>query len=171
MTGDRLLRFAPAVLAAASAAILLAAFGFQYLGGLPPCPLCIWQRWPYAIVIVLGLAGTALAAGRRPPRSTLRALLALCGLVFLTGTGIALFHVGVEQHWWAGTAACGGGTGSAASVEALRRQLLDQPVVRCDTVAWSFLGLSMAGWNMLLSLGLAGLSFVAATAQSRSAKR
>ena len=141
----------------ASVAILLAAFAFQYLGGLQPCVLCVWQRWPYAVTIAAGAAAAWLAHRRQPGAAAL--LLAVCGVVFLVGAGIAAFHVGVEQHWWAGTSSCGDEAGTAGNVEELRRRLLGQPVVRCDAVAWSFLGVSMAGWNMLLSLGLAALSF------------
>ena len=161
------LRRLAAALVLASVAIVLAAFAFQYIGGLQPCVLCIWQRWPYAATIAAGTAAAWLAYRDRPQAAGL--LLALCGLVFLAGAGIAAFHVGVEQHWWAGTSSCGGEAGSATSVEELRRQLLGQPVVRCDAVAWSLLGVSMAGWNMLLSLGLAALSFWGAFASRGSA--
>lgn len=139
-----------------SAVILTTAFAFQYLGGLHPCVLCLYQRWPY--VATIGLAGIGAMLARRNPGQA-RAVLALCGLVFLVGAGIAIFHVGVELHWWAGTASCGDPTGSVGTIEGLRQQLLKQPVVRCDAVAWSFLGVSMAGWNALLSFGLAGFSF------------
>lgn len=152
MTLDRF----PLLVAAASAAILLTALGFQYLGGLAPCALCIWQRWPYVAAIVLG--GAALAASGR----TRGVLTALAGIALLAGTGIAAFHVGVEQHWWPGLASCGGGIDySSGSIDDLRARLMAAPVVSCDTVAWSFLGLSMAGWNFLLSLGL-GLASLAA---------
>lgn len=89
-------------------------------------------------------------------------VLTLAGLVFLAGAGIAAFHVGVEQHWWQGLASCGGNLPQARTVEELRAALLAQPVVRCDEVAWSLFGISMAGWNFLFSLGLAALSFAAA---------
>lgn len=159
-------RLVPPALIAASAAILLAALGFQYLGGLQPCVLCIWQRWPYVAAILLAAGAAAL---RRHPVG--RLLLGLAGLAFLAGAGIAAFHVGVELHWWAGTAECGADAAPAASVEELKRRLLAQPVVRCDEVAWSLLGLSMAGWNLLLSLGLAALSFWGAFARETSHAR
>ncbi len=149
-------RLAPLFLALASAAILGSALASQYLGGLSPCELCIWQRWPYVATIVLCLAAAAV---RRPAR---RALLALAGLVFLAGAAVAAFHVGVEQHWWQGLQSCGGNLPQARTVEELRAALLQQPVVRCDEIAWSLFGISMAGWNFLLSLGLAALSFASA---------
>lgn len=152
---------------AASAAILLVAFGFQYIGGLQPCILCWWQRYPYFVTIAL--SAVALLTSGRPQLGTL--LLGACGVVFLVGAGIAAFHVGVEQHWWAGTAECGANFGPAGSVDELRRRLLAQPVVRCDEVAWSLFGISMAGYNLLLSLALAAFAFYAARPALRLAPR
>lgn len=149
-------RAAPLLVALASAAILGSALASQYFGGLQPCELCIWQRWPYVATILLGLVAAALSGAAR------RVLLVLAGLVFLAGAAVAAFHVGVEQHWWQGLASCGGNLPRAQTVEELRAALLAQPVVRCDEIAWTFLGISMAGWNFLLSLGLAALSFAAA---------
>ena len=150
---------------AASIVILLAAFAFQHLGGLQPCVLCVYQRFPYGVTIAAAAGALGFAATGRSAAA--RGLLGLCGVAFLVGAAIAAFHVGVEQHWWAGTSECGGLAGEATSVEALKRQLLGQPVVRCDAVAWSFLGISMAGWNVLLSVALAGLSFFAAARPPR----
>lgn len=133
--------------------MLAAAFAFQHLAGLYPCELCIWQRWPYVATVLLGIAAALL-----PPAGRAAAL-ALAALVFLGGAGIAAFHVGVEQGWWQGLAACGTTLPEARTVEELRAALLAQPVVRCDEVAWSLAGTSMAGWNGLLSAGLAVLSF------------
>lgn len=148
-------RLSAALLMLASAATLLAALFFQYVVGLAPCVLCVWQRWPYVAVLVLGVV--ALAGGPR-----LRAaMLALMGATFLVGAGIALFHIGVEQHWWAGTSGCGV-TATADSLEALRAQVLNAPVVRCDEVPWSLFGLSMAGYNFIISLVLAAAALTAA---------
>lgn len=146
----------------ASAAILLTAFAFQHIGGLQPCILCWWQRYPYFVTIVLALVAVAVAPQRKPAAAI---LLGLCGLAFLVGAGIAAFHVGVEQHWWQGTAECGANFGPAGSIEELRRRLEGQAMVRCDAIAWSLFGISMAGYNFLLSLGLA----VFALAGARSA--
>ncbi len=144
---------------AASAATLGAALISQYVFGLHPCVLCIYQRWPYVAVMVL-CAG-ALALGRN---ETARAsLLALSGLALLIGMGIAAYHVGVEQHWWAGTAECSADAlNTAKTVDQLRAMLETAPVVRCDEVAWSLFGISMAGYNVLVSLGLAAGCLVAA---------
>ncbi len=141
----------PAALAAGSLAALAAAFAFQHLGGLEPCPLCVWQRWPHVATALLA----ALALGVRGPATAIA--LALAGLAALAGAGLAGFHVGVEQQWWPGLAACEGGAPAKTAAE-LRERLLNAPPARCDEVAWSFLGLSMAAWNGLLSLALAGLA-------------
>lgn len=153
------LRFAPAVVLAASVAILGAAFGFQYLGGLQPCVLCIYQRYPYGIAIALSLLALTLAVqGERA--GLVRVLIYMCGVAFLAGAGFAVFHVGVEQHWWRGTSECGA-TSGGQSLEELKQMLEHAPVVRCDAVAWSLFGISMAGYNALLSLLLAAFALIA----------
>jgi disulfide bond formation protein DsbB len=137
-----------------SAALLGGAFAFEYVGGLAPCQLCIYQRWPHAAAIVIGLV--ALATGWR-------GLAWLGGLAALTTAGVGVFHVGVEQAWWEGLATC-----TAGSIEGISTADLLDPskdvaaVVRCDEIAWSLLGVSMAGWNAILSLALAGLWLKAA---------
>jgi disulfide bond formation protein DsbB len=145
------------LLALASAAILLGALALQYLGGLPPCRLCIWQRWPYMALIALGVIGWRVHP---------RAMLALATLVLLAGAGLAAYHVGIEQGWWALPAGCLAG-GSAESVEDLRRMLAEAPPA-CDQVSFTFLGLTLAGWNLLASLALALCAFAAACGLVRS---
>ena len=144
------------LLTLASGAILLAALGLQYLGALPPCRLCIWQRWPYVALIALGLIGWR----RRP-----RAMLGLATLVLFGGAGLAAYHVGIEQGWWALPAGCVAG-GSAQTVEDLRRLLAEAPPA-CDQVGFSFLGLTLAGWNLLASLLLAAFTFATALGAGR----
>ena len=156
-------RHAPVLIVLASAGALAAAFAWQHVGGLAPCPLCIWQRWPYVATIVLGLAALGLARGRARQR-----LVGLAGLVFLAGAGIALFHVGVEAHWWPGLAECSGtATLGAQSIDDLRRTLLDTPPVPCDAVPWSLFGISIAGYNLIASLALAAASLAAAVRSDR----
>ena len=152
----------PLLLMLASIAVLGTALASQYFGGLQPCVLCVYQRLPYVAVIAIAAAALFLPPG---PRAV---ALGLAGLALLTGTGIAVFHVGVEQHWWQGTAECGSAA-AADSLEALRAQVLTAPTVRCDEVAWSFLGISMAGYNALVSLALAGASLFAARRILRAA--
>jgi disulfide bond formation protein DsbB len=150
-------RHAPLLVLAGSVGALGFALVSQFFFGLEPCVLCIYQRWPY--VATIALAVLALSLGRdslwRPW------LLAAAALAFLIGGGIGVFHVGVERHWWEGTAECTGGP-AALTVEALRAQIVGRPPARCDEIAFSFLGLSMAGWNVVVSLALAGFSLAAA---------
>ncbi len=140
---------------AASIVALGGALASQYFGGLAPCILCLYQRVPYAVVIALGLLAWFV------PRYAGWAL-ALAALAFLTGGGIAVFHVGVEQHWWEGTQSCTGDSSAALSVDALRAQIMNAPVVKCDEVQWSLFGVSMAGYNVLASAVLAVFALLAA---------
>ena len=134
----------------AGMAMLGGAFAFQHVGGLDPCVLCIYQRWAWAAVIAAGAIGFLFTFISLPTMT--RLFLSAAALAMLAGAGLAAFHVGVEQHWWAGTSECGGVTGKAQTIEDLKRQLLATPVTRCDEVAWSLAGISMAGWNMIVSL-------------------
>lgn len=139
--------------AGGSLAMLLAAWGFQYLGGLAPCKMCLWQRWPHAAAVAIG--AVALLA----PAS---ALLPLAGaLAALSTAGIGLYHTGVERAWWQGPTSCTSGSVAGMTPDALLDQILAAPLVRCDEVAWQFLGLSMASWNALVSLGLAAIWLMA----------
>ena len=157
-------RRAPLAIVLASIAILGTALASQYWGGLNPCELCLWQRWAY----VAAIGGGAVALGL--PRGQARAaVIGAAALAFLAGAGIAAFHVGVEQQWWRGLATCSGPGGGAASVEALKAQILAAPVTRCDEVQFRLLGLSMAGWNVLASLALAGFGLWAVRAEWRAA--
>ena len=137
----------------ASAVLLTAAFGFEYLGGLAPCKLCLWQRWPHAGVIVFCLMGTTGMLRSGPALL----LVALCATVTAI---IAGYHVGVEQQLWQGPKSCSGVLTSMSASDLLD-SLLATPVVRCDEIAWSFANISMAGWNMLFSSGLAYFALLA----------
>lgn len=143
----------------ASVLILGAALYSQYVVGLRPCVLCVYQRVPYVLVIaVCGLALAASLLGKEDGVSPvwMKAVLAVCAVAFLAGAGVAAFHVGVEQGWWVGTTSCGGADMSGATLEELRAHILNAPIVRCDETAWSLFGISMAGYNFLVSLVLAG---------------
>lgn len=153
-------RVLPLVVIAAGVIALGTAFIAQYWGGLQPCVLCVYQRWPYGIAIVLGLAALATGGAARGW------LLALAGLTFAVGGAIAGFHVGVEQGWWEGTSQCGA-TGKADSIEALRAQIMAAPLVRCTDIAWSFAGISMAGFNLIASAILAIVTLSGARRQLR----
>lgn len=136
------------IAASGSAALLVGAFAFQHLGGLAPCNLCLWQRYPHAVAVALGVLVLFL------PRP---ALIALGALAAFTSAAIGLYHVGVEQGWWQGPTACSGGAPGTMTAGDLFDQIMAAPLVRCDDIGWQFAGLSMAGWNMVLSLILACL--------------
>ncbi len=152
-------RLVPAVIVAISLAALGAALASQYWGGLEPCVLCMYQRYAYLGAVAMGLAGLML--GGNPEAR--RVAVALAGFAFLTGAGIAVFHVGVEQQWWRGTAECHAPLFEPdASIEDLRKQLLGLRFVPCDEIRWSLFGITMAGYNVLASLGFAAASLWAA---------
>lgn len=136
-----------------AAAMLGGAFFFQYVMGLAPCELCIWQRWPHGIAFVIGLIAWVM------PKAW---VMAAGALTMAVSAGLGLYHTGVERLWWAGPDTCSGG-GDIGSLSAA--QLLDQimaaPVVRCTDVAWEMFSLSMASWNGILSLGLMAVWLVA----------
>ena len=130
-----------------SAALLGGAFVFQFLG-YAPCKMCIWQRYPHAIAGALGLIAFFVPQ---------RILLWLGALAALTTACIGGFHAGVEQGWWQGPTTCSAAPIGNLDTDALFDQIMSAPLVRCDEIAWQLAGLSMAGWNMVISLGLAGL--------------
>ncbi|NRB05728.1 MAG: disulfide bond formation protein B [Rhodobacteraceae bacterium] len=133
--------------AAGSFALLAGAFAFQHLGGLAPCKMCIWQRYPHAIALALAAVAFFVPGGT----------LALAGAAaMLVTAGVGGFHVGVEQGWWEGPSTCSSGDISGLSTDALMDQIMSAPLVRCDEIAWSLAGISMAGWNAILSLLLCG---------------
>lgn len=156
-------RNAASIAALAAAGLLIAVFAMQYIGGLAPCSLCLTQRWPHSVALALGLIAL-MPITAAPAR---RLLLALIALSFAVTAGIGAYHAGVEYGWFAGPTACSG-TISGNTVEELKRQLMAQPVVRCDEVAWSLFGVSLAGYNFLASSALA---LFCATAAFRSAEK
>ncbi|MBD8556966.1 disulfide bond formation protein B [Rhizobium sp. CFBP 8762] len=135
------------------------ALGFQHLGGYVPCALCLVQRDPYYFAIPLGILAIAFIAFHLP-LWTVRVLLAIIGVVMLIGAGIAVYHAGVEWHFWAGPATC---ATSAPSVTTSAGNLLgDLDAVKppsCSDASLRVLGLSFAGWNVLASLALAAVAF------------
>lgn len=149
------LRQAAALLALGSAALLGGAFAFEYIGGLAPCVLCWYQRYPHMAAIALGVLAVLVA----PQRPLALTLIGLIGVAMVVDAGIAGFHVGVEHQWWEGTAECGSTLGSSNNLDELRRKLMGQPIVRCTEVAWEMFGISMAGYNMLACLALAAFAF------------
>lgn len=139
--------------ASGSAALMIAALAFQHLGGLAPCQMCIWQRYPHVIAIAIGLV--AIGFGNA-------ALAWLGALAAFATAAIGAYHTGVERGWWEGPSSCSAQSIGGLTTDELFEQIMTAPVVRCDEVAWSLMGLSMASWNMIASLVLAALWIAAA---------
>ena len=133
-------------------ALLGGALGSQYLGGLHPCEMCYWQRWPHAAAILL--AALAFCAAAETSRS--RILTVLAALAIAVSGAIGVYHAGVEAKIFEGFTQCTA-TGKGLSTAELLKQITQAPLVRCDEVQFRFLGISMAGWNAILSLGGAAL--------------
>ncbi|EIM27186.1 disulfide bond formation protein B [Microvirga lotononidis] len=151
------MRQAALAVALGAAATVGGALVFEHVFGYVPCKLCLIQRNPYYIAIPLGLVAALL-----PPRFA-RAGLWLLALVFVVSAGLGAYHSGVEWGFFVGPSDCGGGSGAAVgNVGDFMSQLENTRVVSCTQAAWRFLGLSLAGWNVLISLGLA--AFAASTA-------
>ena len=143
----------------AAATLLGIAHAFETFGHLSPCELCLKQRDAYWAA--MGVAAVGLALSYSPVKARRLVCLLLAG-VFLTGAGVAVYQAGAEWKFWPGPSSCSGG--GAVSMADLNRLLHGghRTVVRCDQAAWIFLGLSMAGWNALISIALAGMSLGAA---------
>jgi disulfide bond formation protein DsbB len=146
-------RLVPAIILLASAGVIAGALLFEYVGGLVPCELCLYERWPY--YAALGLAVIAVGLGRRDASLV---LVALCALLFLGGAALAFYHVGVEQHVFAGPTACTGDVPRGLGAAELAARLLEREPVQCDEVQWSLFGVSLAGFNLLASLAIAVVS-------------
>ena len=152
------IRQAALAVALGAAATIGGALVFEHVFGYVPCKLCLMQRNPYYLAIPLGLAAALL-----PPRWA-RVGLWLLALTFIVSAGLGAYHSGVEWGFFAGPSDCGGGSGAAAgSVGDFMNQLQTTRVVSCTEAAWRFLGLSLAGWNVLISLGLAAFAVTAAS--------
>lgn len=162
---DPVLRRWPIAAALASAAMLATAHAFERIGGFAPCTLCYRQREVYWAALALAVVGAAAVRFWRPGLS--RWVCALLAVVFLYGAGLAAYHAGVEWKWWPGPTTCtgGGGVTAADMADLLAGKRIRGP--SCDQAAWVFLGLSMAGWNALASLGLSVASLAAALRSRR----
>jgi len=139
---------APGLVLALSAAIVGTALISQHWGGLEPCILCYYQRYPWYAAIGLMIAALAVPRWRA-------ALLWLAAALLVLDVGIAAYHVGVERKIFEGPASCASGTITGQTLDALRAQLAGKKVVRCDQPAWTLFGVSMAGYNLLAAGGVA----------------
>jgi disulfide bond formation protein DsbB len=141
------------------AALLAGAWGFQLIGHLYPCEMCHWQRWPHYAALPIALLAFVPGMPQRP-------LVALAAIAIAVSGAIGVAHAGVEYHWWQGFTPCtstfsaGGDTLSA---------IMNAPVVRCDAPQWTFAGISLAGFNAIVSLGGALIILVLLTRRSRAA--
>jgi len=131
--------------AAGSLALLMGAYGFQYLGEMAPCKLCYWQRYPHMAAIGIGVFALMVPG---------RVLPFLGATAALSSAAIGVYHTGVERAWWQGPTTCSSGPVGGLSTNDLFDQIMAAPLVRCDEIAWEMLGLSMASWNAIASLGL-----------------
>jgi disulfide bond formation protein DsbB len=168
-TADRVLLRWPLFALIASALMLAAAHGFERIGGMAPCNLCLRAREVYWAVMAVS-AGILVLRRFSESRSLRPWGDGLIGLMFLFGAGLAFFHAGVEWKWWPGPASCAAGGGAATTADllaALGGEKISPPT--CDRAAWIFAGLSMAGWNGLISLLLAAMSGLAAWRSARTA--
>jgi disulfide bond formation protein DsbB len=154
-----LLEHWPLAAACASAAMLAGAHAFETFGGLAPCHLCLLQRDVYWVALSVGVVGFAL--GYMRVAWARRAADALLAVIFLVSMGLAAYHAGVEWKWWPGPASCtGGGHVDINQLQAfMHGAKASEP--QCDQAAWTMFGLSMAGYNAIISLGLVVLSVLA----------
>ncbi|WP_370313168.1 disulfide bond formation protein B [Sagittula sp.] len=140
-----------------SAALILGALGFQYIGGLYPCKLCYWQRYGHFAAIAAGIVALCVPA---------RVLLWIGAAGAGSSSVIAVYHTGVERGWWEGPTTCSGGPVGNLSTDELFDQIMNAPVIRCDEIPWEMFGLSMANLNIVASAVIAVLFILAARAKA-----
>jgi disulfide bond formation protein DsbB len=137
------------------AALLAGAWGFQLIGGLVPCEMCHWQRWPhYAALVIAGLAFVV------PGISNRRGLVWLAALAIAISGAIGVYHAGVEYGWWQGATECTSSLPTTGNAADMLNAIMNAPIVRCDQPQWTLWGVSLAGFNAVLSLGGALLILV-----------
>ena len=149
-------RAAALIVAVVGALTIAGAWFFELVIGLRPCPMCLEQRWPYYIGIPLALL-VAVAASRKAPRMIVVGGLAIIAALMLWGVYMGVFHAGVEWKFWLGPQECSGAP-QLGPAGGLLDRLQTINIVRCDEAAWRFLGISLAGYNALISLALAAVA-------------
>lgn len=135
-------------------ALLGGALISQHVGGLHPCEMCYWQRWPHEAAIALAVLAILL---RKGPAGV--PLLALAAVAILVSGAIGVFHAGVEYRWWEGLTTCSTSGISGGSTADILKNIMATPVVRCDQTQWELFGISLAGFNAIFSIGAALLIF------------
>ena len=128
-----------------SMAVLLGAYSFEYIGGFIPCKLCYWQRYPHFLIIFIFPLFYFFQ---------MRSLIFVGMVSMLVSTILAFYHVGVEQKYWPGPNSCTNSSIEGLTTDQLIAQIMSAPLVRCDEIAWDLIGISMAGWNALISFCL-----------------
>ena len=129
----------------ASLAVIIGAYSFEYIGGFSPCKLCYWQRYPHFLNILIFPIFYMLQ---------IRSLIFIGMMSMMISTVLAFYHVGVEQKYWLGPNSCTNSSIEGLTTDQLLDQIMNAPLVRCDEIAWEFIGVSMAGWNVLISFCL-----------------
>jgi disulfide bond formation protein DsbB len=157
-------------IAAIGAAAIGGALIFEHVFGLQPCPLCLEQRIAYYVSIPLAVV-LAIGASAGAARKVLLAGLLVIAAGMLWNAGLGVYHSGVEWGWWPGPQDCSGPVNALGSAGNLLKKIESIRIVRCDEVQWRFLGLSLAGYNVLISLALAALALWAALMQWRERAR
>jgi disulfide bond formation protein DsbB len=155
------------VVAVVGAATMLGAYYFQYVLNMAPCPMCLEERIPYYVSIPLAVV-VAIGALRGAPRGLILAGLAVIAIAMLLGAGRSVFHAGVEWKFWQGPIDCSGPISGFGSVGGLLESMEKTSVVRCDEAAWRLFGISLAGYNALISLGLAVVALWGIVAQKKA---
>lgn len=150
----------PWLIFAISLTALVCALIFEHIGGLAPCDLCVKQRMPYWVLIPVSLVAAIMSREANLGLIPV-VLIAICTLAALSNLGIAGYHAGVEYKWWEGPQGCTGGGLMAGSIEQFQQELAGVKVPRCDEIPWSLFGISMAGYNFLISGLLANLGALA----------
>jgi disulfide bond formation protein DsbB len=166
-TRDQPVASAAVIVALGAMAAILGAWFFQYVLGYLPCELCLEQRYAYYLAIPLAVIIAAGALGGWPRRLLVTGL-AVIAIAMLINAGLGIYHSGVEWKWWAGPTACGGTLGDLGSAGDLLERVQSTRVIRCDEAAWRFLGLSLAGYNVLISLALAAVALIGVRKATRA---
>ena len=143
-----------------AAAVILAALGFEHIGGMTPCPLCLQQRWAYYAGVPAAFVALVLLSAGHPRAAAV--LFGLVGLAFLVNAGLGAYHAGIEWGFWPGPDTCAGTLQPLGSI--LKEPEKLPRIVRCDEVQWRFAGISFAGWNVIASLTLSTAAVKAALA-------
>jgi disulfide bond formation protein DsbB len=172
---DALLGSASMARRAGTAVLVLAALAItgawysQLVLGLQPCELCLLQRWPYYVGLPLAAVTVVVAfSAQARARNVLASLFGILALIFLVSAGLGAYHAGVEWGFWSGPSACTGLYAAPAGTDEFLKSLEAGPSVRCDEAAMRILGLSLAGWNALLSIVIAAIAATGAKAARRS---